>query len=102
MEFEQKVLNIITYSGEARNKAMNAITEAKCGRYKKAESNIKEAEDLLIKAHKKQTSLIQLEASGVRITPSLLLIHGQDHLMNAMMVKDMAVEFVDLYRRLNE
>lgn len=102
VEFEQTVLNIITFSGEARNKAMDAINEAKYGKFQKAEYKIKEAEDLLVKAHQKQTDLIQLEASGVEIKPSLLLIHGQDHLMNAMIVKDMAVEFIDLYRRMNE
>jgi len=101
VEFEQTILNIITYSGEARNRAIEAIKEAKAGEFQKAKDFIEEADKLLIKAHKKQTELIQLEASGVKINPSLLLIHGQDHLMNAMMIKDMALEFIDLHKRLH-
>jgi len=32
---------------------------------------------------------------------SLLMIHAQDHLMNAMTVKDLAAEMVELYYRIN-
>ena len=32
----------------------------------------------------------------------LLMVHAQDHLMDAMVVKDLAAEIVDLYRKLAE
>ncbi|MNJ80672.1 Lichenan-specific phosphotransferase enzyme IIA component [compost metagenome] len=44
-----------------------------------------------------QTRLIQEEAGGTKQEITLLMIHAQDHLMNAMTVKDMAKEFVELY-----
>ena len=33
---------------------------------------------------------------------SLLMVHGQDHLMTGMMFLDLAKELVDVYRRLAE
>lgn len=31
---------------------------------------------------------------------SLLMVHAQDHLMNAMTVKDLAAEMIDLYEKI--
>lgn len=100
VEFEQSILDIIRHSGEARNQAISAIAAAKEDDFEKAKDKLRQVDQLLIKAHQKQTELIQLEASGVQIPSSLLLSHGQDHLMNAMMIKEMAYEFIDLYQRL--
>lgn len=55
----------------------------------------------LIKAHHFQTALIQNEAKGAKTEPTLLMIHAQDHLMNAMTMKDLASEIVDLYENMN-
>ncbi|EAG9877164.1 PTS lactose/cellobiose transporter subunit IIA, partial [Listeria monocytogenes] len=52
----------------------------------------------LLEAHHSQTSLIQGEARGEKAEVSLLLVHAQDHLMNAITFKDLAKEIVDLYR----
>ncbi|MNW57331.1 Lichenan-specific phosphotransferase enzyme IIA component [compost metagenome] len=48
-------------------------------------------------AHKIQTSLLQQEASGNKYEVSVLLIHAQDHLMNAITVIDLAETIVDLF-----
>ena len=44
--------------------------------------------------------MIQSEIRGDHIPVMLLMVHAQDHLMDAMVVKDMAVEFVELYRNM--
>ena len=31
----------------------------------------------------------------------LLMVHAQDHLMDAMVIRDMAAEFVELYKKVN-
>jgi cellobiose PTS system EIIA component len=52
----------------------------------------------LNEAHHIQTSLIQQEIRGEKVEISLLMIHAQDHLMNAITMKDLATEVVDLYQ----
>lgn len=101
MEMELIIMNIINSSGEARSLCMEAIAYAKEGYKDKAIEGIDEANVKLSEAHKSQTLLIQEEARGESKDISLLLIHAQDHLMNAITIKDMASEFIDLYSRLD-
>lgn len=98
MDMEYIIMNIINYSGEARSLSMESIALAKGGNFDKAHSSIEEANDKIAEAHKSQTQLIQSEARGEDKPISLLLIHAQDHLMNSMTVRDMANEFIDLYK----
>lgn len=98
MELELIIMNMINYSGEARSLSMEAIQYAKSGDNIKADKAIEQASEKLIQAHRSQTKLIQEEAKGERYEISLLLVHAQDHLMNAITIKDMAMEFIDLYK----
>lgn len=97
MDFEMTIFTIITHSGDARSLSMEGIAYAKKGDFEKAHQYIEEASEKLALAHKEQTKLIQGEAQGEKHSISLLLIHAQDHLMNAMTVKDLAKEFIDMY-----
>lgn len=96
----QIVFQIILHGGNGRSSAMEAIIAAKAGDFKRAREKLKEAADELNKAHHIQTSLIQSEIQEGPTQVSLLMVHAQDHLMNAMVVKDLAKEFVDLYESL--
>lgn len=93
-------MNIIVNGGNARSKSMEAIQMAKKGEMEKALELIKKAKEDLEMAHEVQTKLIQSEAAGDKTEVSLLMVHAQDHLMNAMTVKDLAIEFVELYQNL--
>ncbi|WP_274964151.1 PTS lactose/cellobiose transporter subunit IIA [Tepidanaerobacter syntrophicus] len=99
MEYENIVMNIIVNGGNARSHAMTAIQLAKSGKIEEAKKEIREAEEDLAKAHEIQTQIIQDEASGNPKEVTLLMVHAQDHLMNAMTVKDLAQEFIDVYER---
>lgn len=98
MELELIIMNIINYSGEARSLSMEAIGYARSGNLVDAEKAIEDASAKLIQAHRNQTQLIQEEAKGEPKEISLLLVHAQDHLMNAITIKDMAIEFIQLYK----
>ncbi|EDN9305468.1 PTS lactose/cellobiose transporter subunit IIA [Listeria monocytogenes] len=98
MELEQTIMQLIVHGGNAKSDAMLAIEAAKKGDFDVADEQIKNAEAALLEAHHSQTSLIQSEARGEKAEVSLLLVHAQDHLMNAITFKDLAKEIVDLYR----
>lgn len=89
---------IILYGGNGRSSAMEAIQEAKSGNFEEADRLIQEASEELNKAHRFQTELLQNEANGNKNEINIILIHSQDHLMNAITVKDLAIEFIDLYK----
>ncbi|WP_409294230.1 PTS lactose/cellobiose transporter subunit IIA [Peribacillus sp. SCS-26] len=94
---EQIVFTIILHGGNGKSSSMEAIQAAKKGDFIGARAKLKEAAEALNEAHKTQTELIQAEIRGERADTSLLMVHAQDHLMNALTIKDLAAEFVDLY-----
>lgn len=91
---------IIGFAGDAKSLAFEAISEAKKGNIEEARAKIKESKEVMVQAHRFQTELIQNEASGNKTEMSVILVHAQDHLMNAMNFQQLAEEFIDLYERL--
>ncbi len=81
---------------------MEAIALAKNKDIAGAKNALAEAGEELSKAHQNQTAFIQKEVSGEKTELSMLLIHAQDHVMNAMTIKDLASEFVEMYGHIHE
>lgn len=99
---EEISFHLILHAGNARSFAMEAIQAAKAGNFDEADEKLAEADKAFVEAHHGQTDLLQQEALGNGTTPSILLIHAQDHLMTSMTVKEMALEMVELYKRLTK
>lgn len=99
---EEIIFQLIALSGEAKSYSLEAIKLAKKSDIKGAREKIEFAKDKINDAHRFQTNLIQRESGGEDMKISLLLIHAQDHLMNAIMLKDICVEFVDLYESITD
>ena len=97
MLLEEKVMEglelicfqIISNVGGARSCFINAIQEAKEGRFDEAEKMMDEGDQLF-----------QQEAGGEKIDFALLLLHAEDQLMSAEGFKILAAEFIDVYKRL--
>lgn len=99
-ELEGIIMSIILASGACRSSAMEAIALAKEGKMEEADAAIETANKEILEAHHVQTDLIRKEAGGNKVEISLLMVHAQDHLMTSIAVKDLATEFVDLYKRI--
>ena len=75
---------IILHAGDAKSKAMEAISAANVYDFIKSEELINEAQKELRSAHQIQTSLITEETNGNGAKVSVLLIHSQDHFSMAL------------------
>ncbi|OIJ16638.1 PTS lactose/cellobiose transporter subunit IIA [Anaerobacillus alkalilacustris] len=93
---EELIFQLILHAGNGKSSAMEALAAAKQGEFVEAREKLKQAGQELNEAHHIQTSLIQGEIRGEKTEISLLMIHAQDHLMNAITVKDLAAEIIDL------
>lgn len=74
-------IEVVMNAGDGRMKideALAAMAEADLDR---AESLLKEAEELIVKAHNAQTEVIQSQVGGENMEYSLLFIHAQDTIM---------------------
>lgn len=98
----EAIMQLIMYGGDAKGKAIEAMSYAKTGDFVSANDSIASAETALIEAHHAQTGLLTQEASGDPVAVSLLMVHGQDHLMTAIAFKDMAKEIIDVYQKMEE
>ena len=77
-----------------------ALQLARRGQFAAAEIKLEEAKAGIGRAHGMQTELIGMDEGVGKIPVSLILVHAQDHLMNAMLIQDLATDMIELYRRL--
>ena len=94
-DMEEIIMDIIVNGGDARAKAIEAIRAAREGRFDVAEELMKKADVSLTVAHNSQTGLIQQEVNGNHQTVTLLMVHAQDHIMNAQTVYELATEMIE-------
>ena len=101
-EQEQTIINLIVNAGSARSSAIEAIQYAKAGDLEKAEESINAAKESVNEAHHAQTEMIQAEIRGEKAPLNLLMVHAQYHLMCALVVIDLAQEFVAIWQKIYE
>lgn len=94
---ELTCFQIISAVGTARSLYIEAIQDAKEGKFDDAKAKIKEGEEVFVEGHKVHASLVQKEANGEPINFQLLLLHAEDQLMSAEAFSIIAKEFIDLY-----
>ncbi|MFS0751091.1 PTS lactose/cellobiose transporter subunit IIA [Oceanobacillus sp. 1P07AA] len=99
-ELQVLSFQIILHAGNARSEAMEALQLARNGEFNKAELKLDAADKEFAEAHHIQTSLLQSEANGNVPDFSIILIHAQDHLMNALTVKDLAIEMITMQKQI--
>lgn len=96
----EAIMGLIMNGGNAKSSAFEAIQAAKTGDFDGADAKLKEADHFLTEAHNSQTSMLTQEAQGNHMTVTLLAVHSQDHIMNAITFRDLAGEVVDIYKKL--
>lgn len=96
---EQLAMAIILHGGNARALAHEALDKAKRRDFKGAQAKLRQAEKELGKGHDQQTKLLQREARGAGQSPTLLVAHALDHLMNAGSEKGLIAEIIELYQQ---
>ncbi|WP_305152116.1 PTS lactose/cellobiose transporter subunit IIA [uncultured Dubosiella sp.] len=83
---------IIASVGAAKSMYMESMQAAQRYDFDKAEQLIEEAEEMFLKGHEAHANLIQQEASGKAVNPTLLLMHAEDQLMACETSKQIALQ----------
>ena len=90
---------IVAFAGEARSKLLQALKLAKAGEFDGIDDLIKEAQESLNDAHAAQTQMLAKEAGGENPELGFIMVHGQDHLMTTILLKDIIYTLIDIYRQ---
>ncbi|MEQ2026090.1 PTS lactose/cellobiose transporter subunit IIA [Xenorhabdus szentirmaii] len=98
--FEQQVIELLVHAGSARSSALMALQQAKEGSFQQAKRLMEESRQETRAAHVIQTKLIGMDEGCGKLPVNLITVHAQDHLMNAMVIQDLANHIIDLYQRL--
>ncbi len=95
---ENEIMQIITYGGDARSKCLIALKAICSYDFEKGEKCLKDAEKTLLEAHKVQTKILQKEALGEINNVQLLMVHAQDHLMDAITIHDLSLQLIEMQK----
>lgn len=99
MDIEAAVMELIINAGESRSCAMQALQEAKVGNWDEVDALMKQSTSAIKKAHQSQTELIGMDEGLGKIPVNLIMVHAQDHIMTAMLARDLIAEMIELYRK---
>lgn len=91
---------IISFAGNAKSSIMMAIREAREGNFDQAKELLEEADRDLHEAHGTQTKMLTQEARGNAVPLNIILVHAQDHLAGAVLVRDLADEVIEIHKSL--
>lgn len=100
-ELQVAAFEIILNSGNARTLVHEAFDAMRTGSYELAEQKLEDANGEMLKAHQAQTELLQKYAGGVEIKIEIIMVHAQDHLMTTMTLREVALEMLELYKKVN-
>ena len=99
-DLETTIMELLVNAGAARSQALTALQLARKGDFTGAEQAMDESREFVKHAHKIQTELIGLDEGVGKLPVNLITVHSHDHLMNAMVIQDLAEDMIELYRRL--
>ncbi|HEM3467860.1 TPA: PTS cellobiose transporter subunit IIA [Streptococcus suis] len=100
-ELQVVAFQIILHSGTARTEVHEAFAAMRAGDYETASEKLETANTELVEAHHAQTKLLQDYASGIEIKIEIIMVHAQDHLMTTMTLREVALEMLELYKRMD-
>ncbi len=97
---ELVAFQIISAVGTARSCYIEAIQEAKQKKFERAKELVEEGDKSFVEGHDAHLKLLQQEAEGEG-SVNLLLLHAEDQLMSAEGFKIIALEFMDVYQKMD-
>ena len=93
-------MEVIMNAGDGRDKVDEALAAMAEGRLEQADALLREAEQLIAKAHNAQTEVVQSQVSGEDTEYSLLFVHAQDTVITITTELRMAQKLLPIVKML--
>lgn len=101
-QIQSVAFEIIFHSGSSRTMIHEAFAMMRNNEFKNAADKLDEANEEVLLAHQSQTALLQQYSSGETINMEIIMVHAQDHLMTTMTLREVALEMLYLYEKLDK
>ena len=92
--------NIISSVGMAKSSYVEAMRAAAKGDYELCEAKMKEGDDFYSKGHDAHLELLAKEANAEDFAPGVILMHAEDQMMAAEVVRLMAEENIKMSKKI--
>ena len=99
-DLEETVMGLIINAGMSRSLCFEALRQARAGQFAEADDLLRQAAEAANAAHGVQTRLIEADEGEGKIPVTLILVHAQDHLMTAMLARELVTGLIELHRKL--
>lgn len=99
-ELQMASFEIIAAAGDAFSNFYQAVEEARKFNFETAEELVEAGQKSLNAAHNAQTEMLTAEARGDDMELGVILIHGQDHLMTAILYERIAKQLIEICREM--
>ncbi|MCT4703484.1 PTS lactose/cellobiose transporter subunit IIA [Enterobacteriaceae bacterium H20N1] len=96
--YEEIIMGLITHAGSCKSLSFAALQAAKQRDFTRSGELLEAADSAAKEAHKIQTALISMDEGEGKIPVHLIMVHAQDHLMNAMLARELIAELIVLYK----
>ena len=93
---ESTIMELIINAGESKSCAMEALNAAKARKWDQVDELLEASLAASKRALKVKTALIGLDEGEGKVPVNLIMEHAQDHIMTAMLAKEM----IDIHRQL--
>lgn len=102
MDLESTVMELIINAGESKSCAMQALYCAKQEKWDQVDDLLAQSTEASKRAHTVQTELIGMDEGEGKVPVNLIMVHAQDHIMTAMLARELIEELIDIHRRLQD
>lgn len=100
MEEMDKRFEIILNAGNSESASLMSMEASRECRFDEAHQQYDIAAEELRIAHTIQTQLLQAVARGESMEMDILMVHAQDHLTMASLLKEVSKEFMNIYQEI--
>ena len=98
-KLEELDCQIIAAVGTARSMYVEALNQAKEGKFEEARATVAEADKLFAQGHDFHHDILAMQGQGVEIPFDLMLVHAEDQMMSAECFKLVALELMEIYEK---
>lgn len=102
MSAYELAFQIILHAGNSKSHAMLAIEAAREGNEEKYKECMAVVSEEMINAHHVQSDMLHKEANGEKTDMNIIMVHAQDHLMMALLMREIAEEMNLMYARIRQ
>ena len=99
-KLETLLMQMISYSGDCKSLCIEAMNSFRDEDFNQAASLLEEAEKSLLRAQRIHAQILSTFVRNEEMKINLFVVHAEDQMMSAEVIKSLAEEMIEMYKEL--